>query len=250
MRAASETPAEVVRYVSRIHHAIAAVAPVDVVGTYIHGSAVLGGFVPRASDVDVLAVISDSLPGQAQEEVATAVRQAAHPCPGIGLELSVINSATARELGDCLFEVHVSTVQTDEKVVLGHNHAGDPDLILHVAVCRLQGREVFGPPAETVFGVVPPQRIIRALLDELRWGPANASEAYAVLNACRSIRYLHEGILCSKVDGAKWMLARGSAPAVVSEALAQQLAGIKVVPPSHQAKLFVEESIALLQATP
>ena len=71
------------------------------VGVYVHGSAVLGGFRPERSDVDVLVVVANPVPADRQAALGAALLAAAYPCPGIGLELSVITAATAADLGDC-----------------------------------------------------------------------------------------------------------------------------------------------------
>jgi hypothetical protein len=74
------------------------------VGVYVHGSAALGGFRPERSDVDILVVVAYQVPADCQAALGEALLAAAYPCPGIGLELSVITAATAAHLGDCRFE--------------------------------------------------------------------------------------------------------------------------------------------------
>lgn len=79
------------------------------VGVYVHGSAVLGGFRPERSDVDLLIVLTKPVRLDRQAALGVALLAAAYPCPGVGLELSVITAATAADLYDCRFEVNVST---------------------------------------------------------------------------------------------------------------------------------------------
>ena len=50
--------------------------------------------------------------------------------------------------------------------------------------------------------------VLAATVAELDWAAAHASPEYAVLNACRALRYAQEGTLSSKVDGGEWYLAR------------------------------------------
>ena len=61
------------------------------------------------------------------------------------------------------------------KVVDGHGHPGDPDLVLHFAICRALGF--------TVFAHVPHRLVMARLADELTWAVEHAPPAYAVLNA-------------------------------------------------------------------
>src|SRR5688500_14680340 len=164
----SEPPADVVAYGRRIVDALDAAVAGALDGVYLHGSAALGGFVPGHSDVDVLAVVRGPVD---QRLVADAVHSAAAAgrCPGRGLEMSVITAATARSLGDCPFELHVTTEPGGPRTVLGRDHPGDPDLVLHAAVCRRHGVALAGPHPRRVFGPVARGRVLAALADELRW---------------------------------------------------------------------------------
>ncbi|HEY8471947.1 MAG TPA: aminoglycoside adenylyltransferase domain-containing protein [Natronosporangium sp.] len=209
------------------------------VGGYVHGSAMLGGWHPVASDVDVLAVIAEPIDAAAQARLGARLAAAGTP-PGSGLEMSVITAATAAELGDCQFEVHVTTGD-DQKVVPGADHGGDPDLVLHVEVCRRAGYPVYGPPPAEVFGPVPRERVLAAITAELRWGAGNGSVAYAVLNACRAERYVVENVLSSKLAAGEWARARYPEEAVITEALTQQASGHHVRPATPEAIQFVAQ---------
>ncbi|GAB3857224.1 aminoglycoside adenylyltransferase domain-containing protein [Dactylosporangium cerinum] len=196
----------------------------DVVGVYLHGSAVLGGFRAPTSDVDVLVVVRATRPEAAQR--ALGERLAAVPgCPGSGIELSAVTAATAADLGDCPFEVHVNTTAGTPTVVPGAGHAGDPDLILHSAVCREHGVAVTGPPPAEVFGAVDRGRILTAMIDELASPSLQQAAVYAVLNACRATRFAAEGRLGSKLEGGEWFLRRHGPNPVVGAALTAQRHG-------------------------
>ena len=51
------------------------------VGTYLHGSAVLGGFAPTRSDLDLLTVTTGPLDAPTRRQLATALAPHALPCP-------------------------------------------------------------------------------------------------------------------------------------------------------------------------
>jgi streptomycin 3"-adenylyltransferase len=206
------------------------------VGVYVHGSAALGGFRPERSDVDVLVVIAYAVPADRQAALGEALLAASYPCPGIGLELSVITAATAADVGDCRFEVHVAS---PDEVVVGAGHAGDADLILYAEVCRRSGLAASGPPAWSVFGAVPRSRLVTAMLVELEWGVSSASFEYAVLNACRALRFAADGSLHSKVAGGEWYLAAHPDASVVRAALACQRGGATDEPSHDDVVAFV-----------
>ncbi|MDG6102897.1 DUF4111 domain-containing protein [Dactylosporangium aurantiacum] len=205
------------------------------VGVYLHGSAALGGFRAGTSDVDILAVVPGPVavpgadPGAA---VRLGERLAAVPgCPGSGLELSVITAATAADLGSCPFEVHVATTDAPARIVAGDGHPGDPDLVLHATVCREHAVAVTGPPPPAVFAPVPRERVLAAMVEELRWASLRHATVYAVLNACRAARYAEEGTLCSKLAGGEWFLRRHGPTPVVGAALTAQRHGLELPPP-------------------
>ncbi|GAA4199181.1 aminoglycoside adenylyltransferase domain-containing protein [Actinocatenispora rupis] len=214
------------RYVGDVAAVAAAALGPGLVGAYLHGSAVLGGFDVRRSDVDVLVVCAGPLPAAVRAVLADGLRADLLPCPATGLELSVVTLAAARHpTARPAYEVHVTTAAGDAKVVHGDGQDGDPDLVLHFAVCRTAGRPVgSAAPVADVFAPVPDGLVRAQLADELRWA-AHAPGEYAVLNACRAWRFAVDGAIVSKVDGGRWALDRlsGTDRGLVRAALDRQL---------------------------
>ncbi|HEY3734272.1 MAG TPA: aminoglycoside adenylyltransferase domain-containing protein [Streptosporangiaceae bacterium] len=198
------------RYALDVASALEALSGPRLVGVYLHGSAVLGGFDARRSDVDVLAVHDGPMTAGRQSAVAVALSEQQLRCPARGLELSIVTSESVRHpTARPPFELHLTTAPQDTKTVDGHGHAGDPDLVLHLAVCRQAGRPLGSSrPAAEVFGPVADDLVLAQLAAELRWGTGHAPAEYAVLNACRAWRFATDGALVSKIDGGRWALGR------------------------------------------
>ena len=166
------------RYGADVAAALAGVLGPDLTGVYLHGSAVLGGFDARRSDVDILVVSEGAMTAGQQAAAAGALSEERLPCPAAGLELSVVTLAAARHpVARPAFELHLTTEPEDRKVVDGHGHGGDPDLVLHFAVCRAAGR-LLGPgrPADQVFAPVPGE-LVRAQLAPSCAGPPSCIPA-------------------------------------------------------------------------
>ncbi|WP_195849184.1 aminoglycoside adenylyltransferase domain-containing protein [Arsenicicoccus cauae] len=207
----------------------------DLVGVYVHGSAALGGFVRGRSDLDVLAVVSEGEgEGQPHERDWAAVGAAVSTVGDewTPLELSVIRRSLAESPHEPWdFAVHVTAsdgAQPDSRVVLDRGD-GDPDLLLHLAVVRAAGIALHGPAPAELVGAIDRDEVLAQLVDELRWGVDNADEGYAVLNACRALRFAETGELVSKVDGAEWLLEqRPEHEVVVRRALDAQRRGIRL----------------------
>jgi streptomycin 3"-adenylyltransferase len=205
------------RYLEALTAEATAVLGERLVGVYAHGSLLLGGYLPTRSDIDVLVVVADPLSPDEQADLAARLTEDALPCPAVGLELSVVlTSVAAAPTARPAFELHVTTAPDDRKVVDGHGHPGDLDLVLHFAICHALGY----PP----FAEVPPSLVLAQVTDELAWAAEHNPSEYAVLNACRAWRYAVDGALVSKVDGGRWAEPRltGSERTLVREALALQ----------------------------
>lgn len=216
---------EVNAYARAVTAAAQDVEGVVLVGSYLHGSAVLGGFVPGRSDIDLLLVLE----GPTAQPVAQTLGEvliSVASCPGAGLEASVVAQAAAKvPAPPWPFVVHATSTPGDRKVVVGEYHGGDPDLALHYAVVHQYGWAVHGPPAAELVGLVQREVILDALRDELRWSLEHAPMAYAVLNAARALRYAVESTLCSKLDGGEWAIDHGEPADIIEPALDRQRTG-------------------------
>jgi hypothetical protein len=98
------------------------------VGTYLHGSAVLGGFAPTHSDLDLLVVTTGPLDAPTKQQLATALAPQALPCPAVrGLELSVVTrTTTLAPTPTPPFELHLATSNATTRVVDGRAAPATP----------------------------------------------------------------------------------------------------------------------------
>jgi hypothetical protein len=245
-------PAAVVR---RLAADLADVADTGLVAVYLHGSAVLGGWLPGRSDVDVLIVAADDI-GESAADSMTRVVVTSRPeslsqqWPAPPLETSIVTAAAAiAPAPPWPFLRHVVTDRGGPARVMRPNDAsGDRDLLMHYAVCRVAGHAAFGPAPRDLIGPIARADILAYLADELSWGLANAPERYAVLNACRARLYLTDGVIISKIVGGEAALRRRTGPAdVITRALGQQRGNQPDQPPDADAIAFVEATAALLR---
>jgi hypothetical protein len=219
---------------------------------YLHGSAALGGWVAGRSDVDMMFVAADGIGGAAVTRMGAILCGGADGCPGRELECSVVTVAQARHPAPPWpFVLHVTAGpgQPGRTVRPDSRSRGDPDLLMHYAVCRAAGWPVCGPPPQDLIGVVPRHVILDYLARELGWGIEHAPEAYAVLNACRALIYLTDHKIVSKIAGGQAVLSRGTGPAeVIERALAQQRGSEPDQPPASDAVSFVLATAAALRS--
>jgi hypothetical protein len=191
------------------------------VGAWLFGSAALGDFDERRSDLDVQAVATERLPGYDRRELAAAVAHDALPCPVRGLELVLY----AREdLGGPTPQLNLNS---------GPRMAYRLDLepapgewfwfAVDVAIGREHGRALAGPPAHEVFPALGDDLVARALRASLTWHgehDAGGDGASAVLGACRAWAWAVDRRWLTKADAARWAAGRLEDPEVVERALA------------------------------
>jgi hypothetical protein len=89
---------------------------------------------------------------------------------------------------------------------------------MHYAVVHQAGWPLHGPPPRELIGPVPRPVILSYLADELIWGLEHASEAYAVLNACRALLFAADGRIVSKIDGGQTALIHGAPTSLIHAA--------------------------------
>lgn len=208
----------------------------------MHGSAALGGWGP-GSDLDMLVTVRD---GSDIDWAAAGRLLLSAVLPEPVLELSVVvEPDAARPEAPWPFLLHVD--HAGHRAVVD-NGGGDPDLLMHYVVARTAGITLFGPPAMEAFGPVPRATVLSYLIEELRWGLAEADQRYAVLNACRALAYLREGAVLSKIDGGRWALRAGWSDELIEAALDAQAAGSDLGPSTPAARDFVEASLTTLQS--
>jgi hypothetical protein len=246
MTATPATPGDPVRWARRFAADLDARCGGALRAAYLHGSAVLGGWVAQRSDVDILVVVADDIAARAVEASGEVFLAPGADCPGVGLEASMVTASSAeRPRAPWPFVLHIG----DGRLYRGSERPGDADLIMHYAVCRAAGMALLGPPPADVIGPVGRDAILGCLADDLAWGLANASENYSVLNACRALVFCREDSIVSKVAGGEAALLRGFGPPdLVQDALRMQRGEAESRPPRHQAAMFVQEVIGHLRA--
>lgn len=218
-----------------------------VVGVYLHGSAAMGAFVPSRSDVDVLAVTVSALTFATKRALADSLSEAAMPCPGVGLEMSVVTALSAKTPSSApRYELHIAT--EEGRVVDGLNEDGDPDLVAHFAMARARGVALLGLSPSQVFTPLDRGLLLRSFAHDLTWGLEHRRSSYSVLNACRALRFATEGGLYSKLEGGEWALEQAIGAIDLIETALRRQRGEETLVDFDRAKVFVSEVRARLLA--
>ena len=211
----------------------------NLVGIYLHGSAVMGCFNPEKSDVDLIIVVDEPMPFSVKSAYMEMVVELNSLAPEKGIEMSVVKrSACSPFVYPTPYELHFS---------VGHleNYLRDPmeyvrtmngvdwDLAAHFTVIRARGRCLCGAPIEEVFAPVPPEDYMDSIRRDIEDAEEEITEypTYLILNLARVLAYKEQGLVLSKKEGGEWAfdnIPREHIP-LVREALMEYESGVAAV---------------------
>lgn len=187
----------------------------DVIGVYLHGSAVLGGLRPH-SDVDVFAVSRRRTAARQRRTLVEGLMEIsgseARGGPARPVELTVVVQSEVRPWRyPPRSEFQYGEWMRDE---FERSHTPspvpDPDLAPLITMVLLGGAPLYGPNPREVLDPVPREDVVRAMSDAVPELLAGVEEdtRNAILTLARIWTTLDTGEIRSKDAAADWVLAR------------------------------------------
>ncbi|WP_010501298.1 aminoglycoside adenylyltransferase domain-containing protein [Paenibacillus elgii] len=185
----------------------------NLAGIYLHGSLAMGCFNPDKSDIDLLVVAKRKVTAESSRRIANKLLAIDDELPNVGgIELSVVLESSLDEfVYPTPFEFHYSPLhrdkyRTDRNYMCGGGE--DPDLAAHLTVAYHRGIALYGKPLREVMQPVDKRFYVKSILYDAEDAPQGILEApeYYVLNLCRVLYYLKEGVVSSKREGGEWGL--------------------------------------------
>jgi Nucleotidyltransferase domain/Domain of unknown function (DUF4111) len=192
----------------------------ELASAILHGSLVLGDFVPGRSDIDVLVIVREPL---VDEQLAAVMDAAGAPPARVDLRVVTRATAAAPPRTPVLEAGVVLRPASDPE--LDARAAPEPDVAVELSVARAHGRGLAGAAPDAVIGPIPPE-----WLDEIgdrrlaAWQEFTDDDEHAelmVLTACRIWRFALERAHCSKRSAGRWALTRDPSLVAVEQALLQ-----------------------------
>lgn len=183
-------------------------------GVYLHGSAAMGCFQPKKSDLDFLVVVREPMTDREKRAYMDMVVRLSEEGPAKGIEMSVVTRDVCNPfVYPTPFLLHWSAMHAewyrrDPEDYIRKMNGTDRDLAAHFTVIRNRGRCLYGLPVREAFGEVPE----KDYLDSIRNDVSGAEEAiagnpmYMILNLARVLAYLKEKTILSKREGGEWGL--------------------------------------------
>lgn len=186
----------------------------NLVGIYLHGSAVMGCFNSQKSDLDFIIVIRDPVSNAAKRAYMDMVVELNRQAPAKGIELSIVRENVCSPfVYPTPFELHFSIAhlnwyQTDPDDYVKKMHGTDNDLAAHFTIIYHRGRALYGKAIRDVFTEVSREYYFDSIWSDIENAQDEITEnpTYIILNLCRVLAYSKENRILSKLEGGKWGL--------------------------------------------
>ena len=185
-------------------------------GIYLHGSAVMGCYQPKKSDLDFLVVVNTALGDSEKRRFMDSLLDLDDACPGKGIEMSIVTDDVCNPfVFPTPFILHYSRMHTgwyrrNPEDYIRKMNGTDKDLAAHITVIRDRGICLYGLPIHKVFGKVPEAAYLDSILDDVSGAENEIADnpMYLILNLTRVLGYLREQIILSKKEGGTWALEK------------------------------------------
>lgn len=186
----------------------------DLIGIYLHGSAAMGCYNEKRSDIDLLVVVKEAIPNSTKHRFMDMVVELNTYAPPKGIELSVVK----KEVCDPFvyptpFELHFSIAhlqwyKTDPFDYIAKMKGTDKDLAAHFTVIRHRGKCLYGDDINDVFGAIRKEDYFDSIWNDIKGAEAEIRDnpTYIILNLCRVLAYKREELVLSKQEGGQWGL--------------------------------------------
>lgn len=181
-------------------------------GIYVHGSIAFGCFNWENSDIDFIVVINREISPGEKEELIRVLLDLDKEAPQKGLEMSVVQKKyCAPFVYPTPFELHFSNAhkescRRDLSGCCCSLRGTDKDLAAHFTVIRRVGIRLCGEEISSVFGEVPREAYLDSIKADVAGAESEIREnpVYIILNLCRVLAFIGEGLVLSKEQGGQW----------------------------------------------
>ena len=186
----------------------------NLVGVYLHGSAVMGCFNPAKSDLDFIVVVAHPMTDETKRAYMDMVLTLNTDAPAKGIEMSIVLRSVCKPfVYPTPFELHFSErhikwYSENPPDYIQKMNGTDKDLAAHFTVIRERGKCLWGASVPDVFAEVPAADYMDSLWEDICDAPNEIENntMYLTLNLARVLAYKKEGRVLSKKEGGEWAL--------------------------------------------
>lgn len=227
-------------------------------GVYLHGSLAMGCFNPLKSDIDIIVVADGEVSGAQKLDFMGGLVKLNEKAPPKGMEVSVVKREYCKPfVYPTPFELHFSNAhlrryKDDPENYVRSMKGEDRDLAAHFTVINRYGIALFGEKISDVFGEVSKAAYADSICLDVENAIEDISEepVYMILNLCRVLAFLKDGLCLSKARGGEWGISHlpDEYRSVVRRALDCYLSDEEMNPGREFAQGFAEYMTGEIQA--
>ena len=186
----------------------------NLIGIYLHGSAVMGCFNPEKSDIDLIVVVNDKMSGAIKKAYMDMVVNLNSYAPAKGIEMSIVRKEVCNPfIYPTPFELHFSAMhlkwyKDNPEDYIRKMNGTDKDLAAHFTIIKKRGKCLYGLSIEDVFSEVPKADYMDSIWNDIAEAPEDITEntMYLTLNLARVLAFAKDGLVLSKKEGGEWGL--------------------------------------------
>lgn len=184
----------------------------NLIGIYLHGSAVMGCYNEKKSDIDLLVVVEETIPNNIKHRFMDMVVELNTYAPPKGIELSIVKREVCNPfVYPTPFELHFSIAHLEWYITnpldyIDKMKGTDKDLAAHFTIIYHRGRCLYGNDIKDVFGAVSKEDYFDSIWSDIEDAEREIMDnpTYMILNLCRVLAYKKEELILSKQEGGKW----------------------------------------------
>ena len=184
----------------------------NLIGIYLHGSAVMGCYNEKKSDIDLLVVVSHIIPNDIKHRFMDMVVDLNTYAPSKGIELSIVKREVCNPfVYPTPFELHFSIAhldwyKSDPLDYIDKMKGTDKDLAAHFTIIYHRGKCLYGKDIKDVVGAVSKEYYFDSIWNDIAEAETEImnNPTYIILNLCRVLAYKKEELILSKQEGGKW----------------------------------------------
>ena len=186
----------------------------NLTGIYLHGSAVMGCYNPKKSDLDLIVVVNEPMQDDVKRRFMDMVVEVNEAGPAKGIEMSIVTKNVCKPFAyPTPFELHFSVAHTgwykdNPEDYIDKMKGTDKDLAAHFTIISKRGKCLCGLPIEEVFAPVPKADYMDSIWEDIAEAKEDIVDntMYITLNLARVLAYKKEELVLSKKEGGEWAL--------------------------------------------
>jgi len=182
----------------------------NLAGIYLHGSVAMD-CATENSDIDLLVVVYRELSHKECRQIVDATMGLGGQ-PKKGVEMSIVLEQYCQNIvHPTPFILHYSDEHRARYIANKDYICGefaDPDLAAHFTTTKYRGICLCGEPIDLMFAKVPRELYLDSIFYDIAEARENvvSDSVYHILNLCRTLAYVRDDIILSKLEGGQWAI--------------------------------------------